>query len=90
MATFLGILLALAWPVGLAACASWAATAAVSRISSLSALVAAALSAVWAAVFGQSQMIALVLLLAALIFLRHKANINAAAGTEPRIGARQT
>jgi glycerol-3-phosphate acyltransferase PlsY len=90
VATFLGILLALAWPVGLAACATWAATAALTRISSLSALVSAALSAVWAAVFGQSQMIALVLLLAALIFLRHKANIQRLiAGTEPRIGARQ-
>ena len=32
VATFLGTLLALAWPVGLAACATWAATAAIARI----------------------------------------------------------
>jgi acyl phosphate:glycerol-3-phosphate acyltransferase len=63
VATFLGTLLALAWPVGLAACATWAATAAVSRISSLSALVASASAAVWAWIFGYPQMIALILML---------------------------
>jgi glycerol-3-phosphate acyltransferase PlsY len=90
VATFLGTLLALAWPVGLAACATWAVTAAVSRISSLSALVAAALSPVWVLVLGQSQMLLLVMLLAALVFWRHAANIaRLRAGTEPRIGARK-
>jgi acyl phosphate:glycerol-3-phosphate acyltransferase len=89
VATFLGTLLALAWPIGLAACATWAATAAVSRISSLSALVAAASGAVWAWVFGTPQMMALILVLAALVILRHDANIRRImAGTEPRIGNR--
>ncbi len=87
VATFLGTLLALAWPVGLAACATWAATAAVSRISSLSALVAAASAALWAWVFGVPQMILLILALAALVIIRHHANIRRIlAGTEPRIG----
>lgn len=87
VATFLGTLLALAWPVGLAACATWAATAALFRISSLSALVAAGLSAVWALVFGYPQMIALIIALAVLVFVRHGGNIQRiAAGTEPRIG----
>jgi glycerol-3-phosphate acyltransferase PlsY len=90
VATFLGTLLALAWPVGLAACASWAVTAAVSRISSLSALVAAGLAPVWLLIFGRGQMLALVIILAALVFLRHRANIaRLRAGTEPRIGARK-
>ncbi|WP_300397277.1 glycerol-3-phosphate 1-O-acyltransferase PlsY, partial [uncultured Sphingobium sp.] len=40
VATFLGLMLALAWPVGLACCVVWLITAAVSRISSLSALAA--------------------------------------------------
>jgi acyl phosphate:glycerol-3-phosphate acyltransferase len=89
VATFLGTLLALAWPVGLAACATWAATAAISRISSLSALVAAASGAVWAWAFGQPQMIALIAILAALVIIRHHANIaRIRAGTEPRIGKR--
>lgn len=89
VATFLGTLLALAWPVGLAACATWAVTAAISRISSLSALVAAVLSAVWAWVFGYADMVMLILLLAALIFWRHRPNIERLlAGTEPRIGGK--
>ncbi len=87
VATFLGTLLALAWPVGLAACATWAATAFLSRISSLSALVAAASVALWMWIFGQPQMIALGLVLAALVIWRHKANIQRLlAGTEPKIG----
>jgi glycerol-3-phosphate acyltransferase PlsY len=90
VATFLGTLLALAWPVGLAACATWAVTAAVSRISSLSALVAAGLAPVWLLIFGHGQMLALVMILAALVFLRHGANIaRLRAGTEPRIGAKK-
>jgi glycerol-3-phosphate acyltransferase PlsY len=87
VATFLGTLLALAWPVGLAACATWAATAALTRYSSLSALVAAVLSPVWALILGQGQVAALAFLLAALVVLRHSANIaRLRAGTEPRIG----
>lgn len=87
VATFLGTLLALAWPAGLATCATWAVVAAISRISSLSALVAAALSPVWLMVLGFPQMMALAVALAALIFVRHSANIaRIRAGTEPRIG----
>ena len=90
VATFLGTLLALAWPVGLAACATWAATAALTRISSLSALVAAALAPVWLLLLGQSRMVALVATLAALVFLRHAANIaRLRAGTEPKIGSKK-
>jgi len=90
VATFLGTLLALAWPVGLAACATWAVTAAATRISSLSALVAAGLAPVWLLIFGRGQMLALVVILAALVFLRHGANIaRLRAGTEPRIGAKK-
>ena len=87
VATFLGTLLALAWPVGLAACATWALTAAISRISSLSALVAVALTPVWLAVLGYPEMTLLSLALGALVFARHSANITRLRkGTEPRIG----
>lgn len=87
VATFLGTLLALAWPVGLAACATWAATAGLFRISSLSALVAAALSPVWLVAFGYEDMSVLAIALAALIFVRHQPNIaRLRAGTEPKIG----
>ncbi|GGE17510.1 glycerol-3-phosphate acyltransferase [Primorskyibacter flagellatus] len=87
VATFLGLLLAFAFPLGLAACATWAATAAIFRISSLAALVAAALSPVWALMFGLPQAVALLLALAVLIFIRHRPNIaRLLAGQEPRIG----
>jgi len=52
VATFLGTLLALAWPVGLAACGTWAVVVALTRISSMGALAAAVLSAVWAVLLG--------------------------------------
>lgn len=90
VATFLGILLALAWPVGLAACATWAVTAAVTRISSLSALISAALSGAWVFAFGQGRMLILVFVLTVLVYLRHWANLQRLkAGTEPRIGAKK-
>lgn len=87
VATFLGTLLALAWPVGLAACLTWLCVAGVLRYSSLAALVAAALGPVWAVVLGVPQATLLAVFLAALIFLRHEANIRRLrAGTEPKIG----
>ena len=90
VATFLGTLLALAWPVGLAACATWLATAAISRISSLSALVATASAPLWLILFGRPEMAALALLLAALVWFRHSANIaRLRAGTEPKIGRKK-
>jgi acyl phosphate:glycerol-3-phosphate acyltransferase len=87
VATFLGVMLALAWPVGLIACATWLAAAATLRISSLSALVAAGLTPVWLLVLGPRDEVWLGLALAALVFLRHHANIRRLIdGTEPRIG----
>ncbi|MDO5756921.1 MAG: glycerol-3-phosphate 1-O-acyltransferase PlsY [Rhodobacterales bacterium] len=88
VATFLGVMLALAWPAGLLCCATWLATAMITRISSLSALVAAISAPVWMLVLGLQQMLALGVILAALVLWRHSANIaRMRAGTEPRIGA---
>lgn len=87
VATFLGLLLGLAWPVGLAACATWLVTALALRISSFSALMAAATSTIWMIVFGYGNMIALGAALTLLIFWTHRANINRIRkGTEPKIG----
>lgn len=87
VATWLGTMLALAFPLGLAACATWLVTALVFRISSLAALVAAALSPVIAFVFGWNSLVLISVALAALIFYRHSANIaRIIAGEEPRIG----
>jgi len=90
VATFLGALLAAAWPVGLLACFTWLGAALLFRISSLSALVAATLTPVWALAFGRSDVAILALFLAALIFWRHSANIDRIVkGEEPKIGAKK-
>lgn len=88
VATYLGILLALAFPLGLAACATWAITAWRMRISSLSALVAAAVVPMMA-LFVWPGLVILTVILAALVFWRHADNITRLRdGTEPRIGQR--
>ena len=90
VATFLGTLILLAWPVGLASCATWLVTFALTRISSLSALIAALSVVIWLGIAGYSDMIALGASLAALILWRHEANIKRLlAGTEPRFTKRQ-
>jgi glycerol-3-phosphate acyltransferase PlsY len=87
VATLLGLLLALAWPVGLAACGTWLAVAALLRYSSLSALTAAATAPLWALAFNRAETVILGLALAALVFVTHRSNLRRlAAGTEPRIG----
>ena len=88
VATFLGILLAIAWPVGIAACLTWLVTAFALRISSLSALVAAVLAPIWAALLGYPTLSGLAAALALLILYRHGSNISRIiAGNEPKIGA---
>jgi glycerol-3-phosphate acyltransferase PlsY len=89
VATFLGVTLALAWPVGVIACLTWLAVAFAFRLSSLAALVAAATAPLWFALLGPGQAAWLALALAALVFVRHHANIRRLlAGTEPRIGSK--
>jgi len=91
VATFLGLMLALAWPVGVLCCATWLAAAAISRISSLSAIVAAVWSIMLCIVLGQGQIFILTVILVALIILRHKDNIaRLKDGSEPRIGGSKT
>lgn len=87
VATFLGTVLALHWPLGLIACVVWLLTALVSRISSLSALIAAALTPIFAWALGRGDLILVTAFMAALIFIRHGTNITRLLdGTEPRIG----
>ncbi|HWY62965.1 MAG TPA: glycerol-3-phosphate 1-O-acyltransferase PlsY [Rhizomicrobium sp.] len=89
VATFLGVAIALFWPVGLLVAATWAAVALIWRISSLSALVAIALSPVYFFAFGQREYAPLAVMLAALIFFMHRENIRRLLrGEEPRIGKR--
>lgn len=87
VATFLGLWLALAWPVGVACCLTWLVTAVISRISSLSALFAAAMSTVWVVFLTDGSALLMGILLTLLVYWRHRENLaRIKAGTEPRIG----
>ncbi len=87
VATFLGLLLALSFPVGAACCATWLVLAALKRISSLAALAAAGTSTFWMTLLGYPEGFLMGVLLTILIFWRHKANITRLRnGTEPKIG----
>jgi len=91
VATFFGVLLAAAWPVGLLAGATWIAMAVLLRISSLAALTAAAVAPLYALATDQSQpMIWLTVFMGVLIYIRHRENIGRLLkGQEPRIGAKK-
>lgn len=87
VATFLGILLALYWPIGLIACATWLLFVLLFSISSVGALAAAWLAPGWMYLMGQKEMLLLGAVLCTLIYIRHAANIKRIlAGTEPKIG----
>ncbi|WP_296595778.1 glycerol-3-phosphate 1-O-acyltransferase PlsY [Phenylobacterium sp.] len=91
VATFFGTMLAAAWPVGLAAAATWLIVAFLSRISSLAALVAVALAPVVALLIGRpTAIVLLALFMALLVLVRHAENVRRLLkGQEPRIGAKK-
>lgn len=88
VATTLGVLLALAWPVGVSACITWLAVAGAARISSAAALVSLALGPLYAWIWTKDlQLVEMTALLAALVWLSHRHNIlRILKGEEPRIG----
>lgn len=87
-ATGLGVLVAMAWPVGLGAMLVFGAVLAISRIVSLSSL-AAAFASIALAVLSQQRLPYVLLVVAGGLYVawKHRANIERLlAGTEPRIG----
>jgi acyl phosphate:glycerol-3-phosphate acyltransferase len=94
VATFLGTLFAASWPMGLVAGGLWLLTAFTLRISSLSALVAAALvvpvSLFLPFVDPPYAFCGMAVFMAVLIYIRHADNIKRLlAGTEPKIGKKK-
>ena len=91
VATALGALLAWAWPVGIACCATWLLVAVVFRFSSLSALISLAAAPLYAwFLLGDLQLVEMSALVAVLVWWSHRANIRRLlAGQEPKIGAKK-
>ncbi len=86
VATALGVLLAIAWPLAIVAAALWLVTAIMFHYSSLAALVAAVISAIAAGFIVEPARAALIAGIALLIILRHHENIRRLInGSEGRI-----
>jgi acyl phosphate:glycerol-3-phosphate acyltransferase len=90
VATTIGTLLAINWMVGIAVCLTWLAVAFGFRLSSLAALVAVALSPLYAYILGTPAQIVFAAFAAVLVWIRHRENIGRLLkGTEPRIGKKK-
>ncbi|WP_369059403.1 glycerol-3-phosphate 1-O-acyltransferase PlsY [Caulobacter sp. 73W] len=91
VATFYGVLLAAAWPVGVLAAITWLAMAFIFRISSLAALTATALAPLFALATDRGwPMVGLTVFMAVLVFIRHHENIGRLLkGQEPKIGSKK-
>jgi glycerol-3-phosphate acyltransferase PlsY len=89
MATTLGVMWGLSWPVGAIACAAWLAFAAIFRYSSLATLLAVVVAAIAAWFLVDPRAAILLTLLVPLVWARHHQNIDRLLkGTEPKIGQR--
>src|SRR6266851_1426327 len=87
LAVYIGVLIGLFWPAAVVFCVLWAATAATSRYSSLSALVASFVTPIFLWWFGHAALASLFAVLTMLLFYMHRENIKRLqAGTEGRIG----
>ena len=87
VAVYIGVLVGLFWPAAIVFCVLWLATAATSRYSSLSALVASFITPIFLWWFGHPALAALFAVLTLLLFYAHRENIKRLqAGTEGRIG----
>jgi len=87
VATYIGLLIGLAWPAAVAFCLIWLAIAALSRTSSLAGLLASAATAPVLWLLGDQRTAMLFLGLTVVVWIKHSANIaRLLAGTEPKIG----
>jgi glycerol-3-phosphate acyltransferase PlsY len=90
VATYLGVLLGLDWPSFIVFALVWLVVAAISRYSSLSALLASLAAPIALFVLGHQAMAVLFVVLTALLWWRHIPNIRRLmAGSESRIGEKR-
>jgi acyl phosphate:glycerol-3-phosphate acyltransferase len=89
VATYLGVLIALAWQCALVFAVLWLSVAALTRISSLAAIVATIAAPVAAWILGDANLAAVVAVMSLIVLLKHRANIKRLiAGEEPSIGSK--
>src|SRR5258707_7149732 len=91
VAVYIGVLIGLFWPAAVVFCVLWIATAATTRYSSLSALVASFITPIFLWWFGHPALASLFAVLTLLLFYMHRENIKRLqAGTEGRIGGKES
>ncbi|PDQ20293.1 glycerol-3-phosphate acyltransferase [Mesorhizobium sanjuanii] len=89
VATYLGVLIALAWQVALIFAVVWLAVAFLARYSSLAALTAAIIVPIALYFLSTPQVAGLFVLMSLIVIIKHRANIERLlAGTEGKIGAK--
>ncbi len=87
VATYIGLLIGLAWPAAITFCLIWLAVAALSRTSSLAGLLASAAMPPVLWLLDDQRVAMLFLGLTVVVWIKHRANIaRLIAGTEPKIG----
>ncbi|RUV74368.1 MAG: glycerol-3-phosphate 1-O-acyltransferase PlsY [Mesorhizobium sp.] len=90
VATYLGVLIALAWQVALIFAIVWLAVAFLFRYSSLAALTAAVIVPIALYVLSTPEIAGLFALMSLIVIIKHRANITRLlAGTEGKIGAKE-
>ncbi|MGA1798154.1 glycerol-3-phosphate 1-O-acyltransferase PlsY [Sphingomonas sp. 4RDLI-65] len=88
VATLMGIVVALHWPLGLVYAIVWLGLLAGLRISSVAGMAAALSAPFAAALFGRFDLVLLLLALALIVLWKHRENVERLfSGTEPRIGS---
>ena len=89
VATYIGLLIGIYWPCAVIFCAIWLVTAVISRYSSLSALIASALTPLAFWLLAQPQAAGWFLLMTVLLWITHRTNIRRLLnGSEGKIGAK--
>lgn len=91
VATFFGVTFAWSWPVGLLCLLTWIAVAALTRYSSLAALVTVAVSPLFYVIMGETRIAVVGALLALIVAWRHRENIDRLlTGKESKIGGQSS
>ena len=89
VATYLGVLIGLAWEGAIVFAVAWLLVAAITRFSSLAALVAAVAVPVALVFLGRLEIAELFAVMSAIVFIKHRPNIERLiAGTESKIGSK--